>query len=323
MAIRANSVIPQLGLFFVCIAAVSSVNAQAVTARNSVRHEYRLDKIRIFYEIEGPNAVDPSDSNHDGLPDQVEDVAKQTWGAYSLFVETLGFPDPFKTERFHRAAFLDIHLLAKNKLKSNGVAYDELQTSHRPTDPEGTQIICFNVATSVKAPENLTPAHELFHLIQYSVTYFKNAWYSEGMARWSEKALGLGGVGEVCYRGPWPLPTDKREALFDMSYQAAVDFWNPLAVQDDSRGVIPEERVNRELRELTYSNGEKVLQDFQLNGWEFMRDVLLELGKVDRVAYRELGYARWSEENQNSRRNSPFIYQAVLDVLRRKGHKLP
>ena len=312
------------GLLFVCwsVLCVSHVDAQVATARKSLRHDYRLGKIRIFYDTEGSNAIDSVDANHNGLPDQVEDIAKQTWAAHTLFVETLGFPDPFKTERFSRAAFLDIHLLNKSTLGSNGVAYDELQRFRRPTDPEGTGTICFNVATSVKAPSNLTPAHEMFHLIQYSVTYFKNAWYTEGMARWSERALGLGGVGEVRYRGPWPLPKEKLNALFDMSYQASVDFWNPLAVMDDSGGAIPEDRVSRELRQLTYSSGEKVLLDFHLNGWELMREVLLELGKADRVAFRELGYTRWSEDNQNSKKNSPFIYQVVMDVLRRRGHKL-
>jgi len=302
-----------------CMLILSNAEAQVATARKSLRQEYRLDWIRIFYDTEGPHAVDPADLDHNGRPDQVEDIARQTWAAYALFIETLGYPDPFKTERFGKAKYLDIHLLDKGTLRSNGVAYDELQTFRRASDPEGTLSLCFNVATSVKAPSNLTPSHEFFHLIQYGTCYFKNAWYSEGTARWSEKALGTGGVGIVRYRGPWPLSEERRDALFGMSYQASVDFWNPLAVQDDREGRIPSQRVPRKLADLTYSNGAKVLQDLQLNGWEFIRDVLLELGKVDRIAFRELGYDRWSEENQNSPKNSPYIYKAVLEVLRRRG----
>ncbi len=311
-------------LFFVSwsVLCVSHVDARVATARKTFRHDYSLGKIRIFYDTEGSNAIDKADADDNDLPDQVEDIAKQTWAAYTLFVETLGFPDPFKSERFSKAAFLDIHLVNKSTLGSNGVAYDELQRFRRPTDLKGTETICFNVATSVKAPNNLTPAHEMFHLVQYGVTYFKNAWYTEGMARWSERALGLKGVGEVRDQGPWPLPREKRNALFDMSYEASVEFWNPLATMDDSKGAIPENRVSRELRELTYSNGEKVLKDFRLHGWELMREVLVELGKADHVAFRELGYTRWSEDNQKAKRNSPFIYQAVMDVLRRRGHKL-
>ena len=301
----------------------SPAEAQSAAANKSLQNEHRLGRIRIYYYTEGQHAVDPADVNHNGLPDQVEDIAKQTWAAYTLFVEVLGFPDPFQTERFRSASFLDIHLRDKESLHTNGVAYDELQQFRRPTDPEGTRSLCFNVATSVKGPDNGTPAHELFHIIQYGTTYFKNAWYSEGMARWSERALGLGGVGEVRYKGPWPLAEERRGQVFTMSYNASREFWNSLAVMDDSRGEIPSDRVSRQLRELTYANGERVLKDLQLNGWEFMREVLLELAKADRVAFRELTYQRWSEENQNSPQNSPYIYQAVLEVLRRRGHRLP
>jgi hypothetical protein len=266
-------------------------------------HEYRLGRIRIFYDTIGTNAVDTAN---------VEDIAKQTSAAYSLFVETLGFPDPFKTERFRGASFLDIHLLHKSILRFNGVACDELQRFKRPGDPTNTLSLCFNVATSVKASANLTPAHEFFHLIQYSTTYFKNAWYTEGMARWSEKALGAGDLGKT---GPKAAPP----ALFKMSYDAAEKFWNPLAAEDDAAGTIPEHLVSAELKQLTYSTGARVLQGFKLTGWRLMRDVLVELDKADDVAFRELGYDRWSEQNQNSQKNNPHILRAVAKVARRRS----
>jgi hypothetical protein len=162
----------------------------------------------------------------------------------------------------------------------------------------------------------------MFHLIQYGVTYFKNAWYSEGMARWSETALGSGGIGEVRYREPFPLTEADMSKLFEMSYDASVDFWNPLAAMDDSRGGIPENRVSPSLKDLTYSDGTKVLKDLQLNGYGFMREVLLELGKADDVAFRELGYERWAEANQKSKKNSSYIYTATMTVARRRIGKL-
>jgi len=279
-------------------------------------HEYRLGRIRIFYDTTGTNAVDAADANRNGVPDQVEDIAKQTWAAHSLFVETLGFPDPFQTERFRSASFLDIHLLHKSILRFNGVAYDELQRYKRPGDSPGTLSLCFNVATSVKAPANLTPAHEFFHLIQYSISYFKNAWYTEGTARWSEKALGTGGLGKT---GPKAEPP----ALFKMSYDASEKFWNPLAAADDPVGTIPEHLVSAGLKQLTYSTGANVLQDFKLTGWQLMRDVLLELNKADKVAFRELGYDRWSEQNQNSEKNNPYILRAVMDVCAARRKQPP
>ena len=130
-------------------------------------------KIRVFYQTEGTDAVEMVDRNQNGIPDQVENVMTQTVAAQLLFVEVLGFPDPFQKERFRTASFLDIHIRHKNKLKSKGVAFDELQHFNKPGDPKGTVSIAFSVASSVKAESNLTPAHEFFHLIQYSTTYFK------------------------------------------------------------------------------------------------------------------------------------------------------
>jgi len=309
-----------LSILALAIAALAATCFAAEVDRPRI--EYRLGKIRVFYATEGLHKVGLLDRDQNGVPDQVEDLAKQTWAAYSLFVETLGFPNPFTSERFRVAAFLDIHLIDRSVLKNNGVAFDELQRFNRPTDPPNTQTLCFNVATSVKASSNLTPAHEFFHLIQSGATYFKNAWFTEGTARWSEKALGAGALGVVRYNGPWPLADARRDAVFAKSYDASVDFWNPLALIDDPVGDIPEERIKPELRQLTYSSGLPVLQDRRLHGWAFMRDVLLELGKVDDVAYRELGYSRWSEANQNSPQNNRYIYQAVLEVARRHGHKL-
>ena len=54
-------------------------------------------------------------------------------------------------------------------------------------------------------------------------------------------------------------------------------------------------------------------------GTEFMRDVLVELGKADDVAFNELGYKKWSEDNQKSIGNSPYIYQTVMEVARKHG----
>lgn len=297
--------------------------AEQAAAKTTFVHEHRRGKIRIFYNSEGEHAVDPTDANRNGLLDQVEDLATQTTAAYLLFVDALGFPDPFQTERYRGAAFLDIHLLSKTVLGSNGVAYDELQRYRRPQDPKNTTSLCFNVATSVHPAVNLTPAHEFFHVIQNSITHFKNGWYTEGTARWSERALGVGGIGPVGYQGCWPLAEKDQTALFYMRYEAAERFWNPLALAVDPQGIIPEDRVAPELRQLTYCNGAKVFKDFRLHGWQLIRDLLVELGRVEQAAFRELGYAAWSEANQLSPSNNGYIYRAAADVARRHGLTWP
>lgn len=292
-------------------------------AKTTFAHEYRRGNIRIFYNTEGEHAVKPTDANQNGVPDQVEDLATQTTAAYLLFVDTLEFPNPFKSERYRDVPFLDIHLLAKAKLGSNGVAYDELQRFARAQDPANATSLCFNVATSVDPAQNMTPAHEFFHIIQNGATHFKNTWYTEGTARWSEQALGLDGIGRVRYSGPWPLAEKDRIALFAMRYEAAERFWNPLALAVDAQGMIPEDRVAPALRELTYCNGEKVLKGFRLHGWKLMRDLLIELGRVEPTAYRDLGYTAWTEANQRSPQNNAYIYRAAAEIARQHGLAWP
>lgn len=273
-----------------------------------------MDDIRIHYTTEGLHAVDSADVNANGIPDQVENVMTQVRAARKMFVEVLGFPEPLKTDRFREAKFIDIHFRHKDVLKMNGVAYDEFQRFNKPGDPPGTRSIAFTVATSVKAPANLTPAHEFFHLIQYGTTYFKNRWFLEGTARWSERALGAGGLGSARVLSAWPLSDEQKKAVTAMAYDASEHFWNPLAARFDRKGTLPDAAVLQEIQAMTYTDGTPVMKDLQFTGWAFIRDVIVELGRIDDEAFRELGYDRWSEENQRSPKNEAYLFQAIEAV---------
>lgn len=52
-------------------------------------------------------------------------------------------------------------------------------------------------------------------------------------------------------------------------------------------------------------------------GWMFIRDVLVELGRVDDTALQKLGYQEWTEENQLSPKNNSYIMQAINTVVTR------
>jgi hypothetical protein len=296
------------------IAILSALLAGA-TGQAGEDRVHQQGKIRVFYQTEGEHAVERDDRNQNGIPDQVENVLAQTVAAQLLFVETLGFPDPFQQERFRAASFLDIHIRHKNKLKSNGLAFDELQRFNKLGDPTGTVSIAFSVASSVKAESNLTPAHEFFHLIQYSTTYFKNNWFAEGTARWSEAGLGVDNLGPVREFVAWPLPKEQSSALFKMSYEASEHFWNPLAAKSDSKGLIPDSPALKLLQSMRYTDGTAVLKDLRFTGWAFIRAVVIELGKIDDLAFRESGYTEWSEANQFSSKNNSTILRAVEAVV--------
>ena len=297
---------------------LQSAQAQFVAPRADLPHVLVKGKMRFFYDTEGLHAVDATDVNGNEVPDQIEDIATQTQAAWLLLIDGLGFPDPFLGERFHDVEFLDVHLLSKEKLKSNGITYDEIQRFKRPGDPDGTRSLCFDVATSVKASTNLTPAHELFHIIQNGACFFKNRWYTEGTARWSERALGVGGV-SVGLKASWPPTEEAWTTLDGMAYEAAAQFWEPLALQVDPKGEIPPDRVPAALREMKYVNGEPVLKDLKLHGWEVIRDILIELGTVDTLVAKGRKLDRWSEAEQTSPMNTAYIRKMVEEVLDRSS----
>ena len=85
----------------------------------------------------------------------------------------------------------------------------------------------------------------------------------------------------------------------------------------DPDAPFPDGPALQKLQAMTYTDGTPVMKDMKLRGWRFVRDVLLELGEEDDVAYREQGYARWSEAHQFSPQNDAYILRAVERVAAR------
>ncbi len=296
--------------------AVAAGAAEPAPRPEQVHQDGRL---RIFYTLEGRHAVDPTDANGNGTPDPIEDIATQILAARELWIGALGYPDPFVSERYREATFLDVHLRHRDSLGANGVAYDELQTYRKPGDPAGTRSLGFSVATSVKATENLTPAHEFFHLIQNGATFFKNRWFTEGTARWSEAGLGAGAVSRGLKAATWPPASPLK--LDDLAYETAGQYWEPLLLQVDAKRRLPD--LPAPLTERRYVNGQPVLRDPDLAGWAFVRDLLTELGRADDLAFQARALTRWSEDEQRSPANTPFIEAAVRAVATRHGLATP
>lgn len=285
-----------------------------VTLRRSLPHRIVQDRIRVFYSTEGPHAVAQVDADKSGHPDQVDDVLTQTRAAWLLWT-SLGFADPLTTKRFSEASWLDVHLISKATLQSNGLAYDEIQRFSREGDPPGTGSLCFDVATSIQASANLTPAHELFHILQNSVCYFKNRWFTEGTARWSEKALGTGGLPDGLKPERWPPDDNALEAIFTQDYQTSASYWAPLLTMMDSSGTIPADRIPELVLKARYVNGQPVLKDHRLTGWVFIRDLFKALDAADDTVRQQRGLMRWSEAEQFSPANNAIIHRTVKQAV--------
>lgn len=292
--------------------------ATVASARRSLTKVHIIEKVRLYYATEGEHAVSAEDINGNGTPDQVEDVMTQTRVALQLW-QSLGFADPLTTKRYQGTSWIDVHLISKDVLKSNGVTYDEIQRFQRAGDPEGTGSLCFNVATSVKASENLTPAHEVFHILQNSVCYFKNSWLTEGTARWSERALGEGGLTAGLMPSTWP-PDDvtMTSSIFTSSYDTAKTYWGPLLNLHDKDGKLPKEKLPQSVIDARYVNGEPVLKDLDLTGWDLVREIFQALDDADEGVYQQRQLTRWSEKDQFSPENNAITHRIVQEVAARK-----
>lgn len=307
-----------LPLLLLPIALDSTSFAQSPSTKPLKEH-YVLGSIRVFYYREGKDAVPRDDADRSGVPDRVEDTAKQVWAAHHLFCNVLKFPDPLGSERYKKVTCIQVTL--RDLGGAGGLAYTASQRAQRIPEGKSTDRAIVMVVHCKNNPiRNITPAHETFHLVQYGATYFKNSWFLEGMARWSEHALGREGVGPIKYSpdGPWPQKRKHFRQLMKMKYDAEHVLWNPIAVRTDRKGALNARLIGRKLRSLRYSDGSPVLRDRALVGAEVMRDILIELGKLDDLAYKQLKYDSWSEKNQRAEANNPYIYRAVMDVLRRR-----
>lgn len=303
---------------FLALLSVFSVPPCIGQTKSKLPRHHVLGAIRVFYTDVGPSAVPTVDTDNNGVPDQVEDVAKQIWAARELFCNELNFQDPIGCERYSKVTCIEVRLRSRDEFGKNGVAFENAQKA-RPI-PEGNNAdtaLVMTIATSVEPAINATPAHEFFHLIQYGSTYFKNRWYLEGQARWAEHALGKEGLGDVRYdaKGPWPQETNHLQQLVGMTYDSEFVLWNPIARAADQKGVLP--KLTPKLHALAYANGSLVVQDDLLNGHQLMHEILLELGRMDDIAFLKLKYGDWTEDNQKSPTNNPFIYEAIMNALRR------
>jgi hypothetical protein len=305
-----------LAILLAVVVCASTASAQQKTV---LKEHYVLDRIRVFYIKDGKDAVPLDDVDRTGVPDRVEDIAKQVWAAHQLFCEVLDFPDPFGCERYKKVNCIQVSL--RDLGGGNGLAFDESQRARKIPEGKPTdRAIVMSINCKLNPMKNITPAHEMFHLVQYGATYFKNSWYLEGMTRWSEHALAREAIGQVKYspRGPWPQKLQHLQQLVKMRYDAEHVLWNPIAARTDRDGLLSDKLLGKKLTSLRYSDGTPVLRDRTLQGAEIMRDIVIELGKLDDVAFEDLKYDRWSEENQRAEENNPYIYKAVMDAFRRR-----
>jgi len=250
---------------------------------------------RIFYSLSGKDALPKHrkiDSDKSGIPDFIESVGRRLTDAGRFFRSEVGLVPPLKSKRYMgKAHYIDVNILDFSNNKKgpkNGVAYDGTTKFNRARSGQvSLNVLVIDLSGSVRLKTN-SVEHELFHLYQNGYTFFKNRWYTEGTARWSELIIeGRVGSSEL-------LPDSKftREKLFKKTYDAN-SFWNELIIKVDRNS----------------------------QGKRFIKILLEELDYADNIAARKRGLSNsyWKESEQRSTDNNIYIWNATLKAIQRVG----
>lgn len=312
----------KFGLFVICMGAVlPAVPAHAVErtqnwpawqrARAALDRHWMRDEFRIHYTLSGVNALsaaDQVDSDHDGLPDKIQNIGLQLLTARRCYVEVLGLRPPLESPRYKgRVKFIDVNVWSLGG--KNGSAGDAIVNYHRPGDPpEGVEVVTMDLDVHLAA-YNLSPAHELFHVFQNSYSQFKNAWYAEGTARWSEALFRKG----MAASGPLPANRADVEGLFKLSYDAS-RFWQALSLAGADSIHVPEE-----LRGIQYIGSSKpVMEKDAAQGAKWIKALFEALEhESDTVSKSEgIDPYNWAEARQHAPENNRRIWEAVIKACK-------
>jgi len=323
--------IPQSGIYYwTDIEAVKPGyrNRKVSFQADSAEQRYTLQQnfFRIKYFLKGEHAVPAADTNKNGIPDFVEDVALQLRVAHYVFCELSGFRSPFKSARYPNLAYVDVFIYNRSTLENqdglvlsstfrlNGLAVSSSRFAGDPVNPAARSLlIC--LASDFDPKKSLTPTHEYFHLIQNSMSQLKNRWYFEGMARWSEDSLGNRKQDTLSRSDLITMmenPAEQAE-LFAMSYNAAQKLWIPLAnLCPDTSVSLP---TDNPILNLKYSDGTRVMQDRIFMGARLMSAVLDGLAAIENVPFTAHNYGRWTEENRRDEKNNLYILRAIRQAM--------
>lgn len=257
--------------------------------RAALSEMFQSDEFRIFYSRTGADALpNQEDANRNGTPDYVDRLAREFVAARNRYDRELQLTHPIKSPRYkNQAEFIDVNVLSfplSTNGPRHGIAYDELSSFSRSRDlGRKVRVLVIDVANDL-SPKNLTPAHELFHLYQNGYTFFKNRWYTEGTARWAESPSKNNSFADR----EWPRSVSEVRGLFKKTYDAS-SFWTSLASKADPTA----------------------------NGRAFIKALLEELDRMDDIVSATNGRNQWKEADQFSGTNDVYIWDALLNTLKR------
>ena len=277
---------------------------------------YQQGVVYVIYDKEGARAVkNTADINSNGVPDVIEDIATQMNAAREVFNGVFAFPDPLNCEHFKNVTTIEIYIESKAAMKSfDGLAYDRVRKKsvHNPNE----SALYLRIANTTDPHKNSTPTHEYFHLVQYAANYFRNHWYLEGMARWSEDAV----TKIEHYPSGWDLSVTLKSSfsekkIYHGKYNIADFLWHPLAVRMKDKTKIPSKLTKK----YKYVDGSPVFQDNIFYGPNVMLKILRMMKTKEKVAAAQFGgFEKWLKEGRDAEHNNKIILDCVREVYHEK-----
>ncbi|MBJ3815948.1 peptidase [Shimwellia pseudoproteus] len=266
--------------------------------------QYRAGDFRIFYANSGPDALlNTDDSNHNKVPDSIENIAIQLAAARYFYSTILGLRFPLKQPIFHNARQVNVYVMALEK--GHGSAFDKVAND---TMGDGQRTGCgikIVINRTLDPLQNVTPAHELFHLYQYGYAVFKQKWYLEGMARWMENPFKPSAQNTRYLADPGPCQNN-----YPLSYQAA-DFWASY-----SQNYFPAARFDKKAEHWQYLNGNPVFHNNIFPGGRFLKPFFEQLAIASQQQSAQINTANiyWREQQQRAAQYNDVICAVVQAV---------
>ena len=295
-------------IFLTAIALIFSV---ATTANAAI---YQQGIIYVIYDEAGERSVtDKTDKNSNGVPDVIEDIATQVNAAREVFNGVFNFTDPLACARFKNVTSIEIDIESKENLKVVGKAFGDVRkkSKHDPNE----RALYLKIANTINPHVISTPTHEYFHLVQFATTYFRNDWYLEGMARWSQDA-----IDKINYPDGADIhfklkSKSAAEKIFNGKYDVADFLWYPLAVNKKDKIKLPRELIDK----YKYVDGSPVFKDDIFFGPNVMLKVLHVMKTKEELAAQNfLNVKEWHKKGQRSEKNNEIILNCVKEVYHDK-----
>lgn len=157
---------------------------------------------RVHYDVDGREAVDPTDDDGNGVPDYVDLTAMIADSAWQVQIEQLGYNTPPSDGGAGGGNEVDIYILDLGRTQNYGITFPTSSGAAGPSFVEidndytdaifGNTYICPGHSGTRGADAlRVTVAHELFHVVQFG--YYQGSdgrWWQEASATWME---------DVCY----------------------------------------------------------------------------------------------------------------------------